>query len=1756
MKSKLGTIIILTMVLALAAPAAAQAPAKGGGPPAERVKTLLSKAQMLQYKGEHDKAIALYRVAATQAPGDLGTTLLLSGALLQQDRAKQARQAWDLWMKHTRQKDRLKVAAEHLLVRLMRDGKNRQVETVCDAWLLELEEKDRFAVLGDVYWKVGDRVQAVQLYTRQLAMAPSSSQLARRVEGWSLGAGLPRVAMESLRLYLRHQPSDLQMTRRLVKMQVKHKRAADVEGTWKLWLGATEMGTAHAVVGAYYRKAGQQDRAVEHYTRHLQRDPADMEVIRYLAGVWEAAGKKDRVAKMYLDAVKARSRTSVVQEASRALQALGRLDSAEQAWLLWHDKTSNGGRDLMVARFYLKVGKKDRALEYLRKAVAGVPRDPIAVKLLAEQLFAAKKRAEARKVLTSYLAVSTMRGSLAMVARIYLGGGDVRKAKKYYLQHMRKSPADRHSLRAFSQELAKKSQWKAARELWAEYCRHPRYNSRHEHAGDFFRSVNRRREAIAHYTKHLAIEPGDTWVVRALAKLHALSGRKAAAAKVWQRYLASSTDSSRFKRAAQYFLKAGQSDRAVKLYKRHLQHNPQSLRAHRMVARALVQAGKIKPAVALWESAVQSLSDRNRFEAAGDFFRSLGRAKRSLAMYRLHLQTNPTAARAHKALARALRQAGKLKEAETLWDKAVKTLSDNQRYAMAGEFFRQIQRWDRAAAMYAKNLKLNPTRRDAYRWLAEALHRSGKTSEAVALWERGVRLLTDRYRYERAGDFFKSAGLMDRALVMYRKHYKLHGSRWSCRKLTRELHRAGKVAEAVAVWEKAVVTLTDRNRYDAAGDFMREIGRPDRALVMYRKQLAMAPGSVSSHQSLAKALAEVGKVAEAVTVWDNALRTLTGNNRLQRAGDFFRSIGKPGRAIPLYQQYLKGSPSSSWVRRSLAWALMQDGRTGEAITMWQKSLRALPSTSNFSTAAAFFSTAGRLDLAIQAIRERLKLSPGDLSAHDNLARYLLQAGKGKQATALWENAARKLNARHRYRRAGHFFRRIGRWDRAAAMYRKHLALESGDNLTLSYLTRTLVRLGKTKEAVALWDKAVRSGSGRYRHDKAGEFFELIGRQDRAVAMYRKHLALAPSSLAAYRSLARALKETGKIKEATAVWDKAVRVPSDRYRHNRAAEYFKKIGRNDRAAALYRKHLLLVPTNSGAMRALARVLVSSGKVKEASALWDKAVKTRSDRYLYKNAGTYFQSIGRPKRALAMLRRYHALNPSSRWALEALANQMARMGRDAEAKAAWGAGLKVCNERNRFLSAGRLHHRLGNFDRAVKLMRRHLRTNPANAWAHEYLADALVSAGKTAEAEKVWQRWMGTGPNNRLQTVAGFYARIGKSDRALPLYRKYLAQEPANAHAHGKLASALWSAGKTAEADKVWAQGLRLSMQVYRKEFAADYFRRTGRGARSIPLYQDYLKSRPADEGAQQSLAQALIMAGRVKEAEAALLRAAPARGPNFRLGALGLFYARTGRMGKAIGLLEKYVAAVPGEANSIRYLAGVYLAAGKKARAEALWRQGLKRCAPCTGVAAEFYASIGRCEVAVPLFRKALAGDHRNVALHSQLAHCLAARGKAAEAQKERATASALARLGERHAPTGYWTYRGTNHSLAGALNSAAWLYLTHDSFNKKQQHALALARRAVKLSPFNKHVLGTLVFALCRNGHGAEALRLVKLRVARNPLSAWPHMEKALAHHTLGQRDLAAHHLKRSRELHLVPDADLAREQKKLAAALQSKTTP
>ena len=241
------------------------------------------------------------------------------------------------------------------------------------------------------------------------------------------------------------------------------------------------------------------------------------------------------------------------------------------------------------------------------------------------------------------------------------------------------------------------------------------------------------------------------------------------------------------------------------------------------------------------------------------------------------------------------------------------------------------------------------------------------------------------------------------------------------------------------------------------------------------------PATLASRNNLAYAYASAGRLAEAITLYEQVLtdririlgndhpNTLTSRNNL--AGAYQRS-GRLDEAIQLFEQVLtdririRGNdhPNTLSSRNNLAVAYKSAGRLTEAITLYEQllpdSIRVLgedhPDTlSSRNNLAGAYESAGRLTEAItlyeQVLTDRTRIlgedHPDTLSSRNNLAYAYASAGRLTEAITLYEqllpDSIRVLGEDHpdtlssRNNLAG-AYQRSGRLDEAIQLFEQTL----------------------------------------------------------------------------------------------------------------------------------------------------------------------------------------------------------------------------------------------------------------------------------------------------------------------------------------------------------------------------------------------------------------------------------------------------------------------------------------------------------------------------------------------------------------------------------------------------------------------------------------------------------------------------------------------------------------------------------------------
>jgi tetratricopeptide (TPR) repeat protein len=185
---------------------------------------------------------------------------------------------------------------------------------------------------------------------------------------------------------------------------------------------------------------------------------------------------------------------------------------------------------------------------------------------------------------------------------------------------------------------------------------------------------------------------------------------------------------------------------------------------------------------------------------------------------------------------------------------------------------------------------------------------------------------------------------------------------------------------SITLFEHAL-QVTSRNflAHSALANALADTGRLDEAILHYAEALRIEPGCAEAHNNLGTVLIAKGKVDEAILHYTEALRIRPGyaDAHYNLAGAL-TAKGKLDEAMEHYCEMLRSKPDHAGAHAELAVILKRRGRTVEAIEHYQQALRLKPDWPEvlnnlawiFATAAEpkLRNAAKALDLAQNACR--------------------------------------------------------------------------------------------------------------------------------------------------------------------------------------------------------------------------------------------------------------------------------------------------------------------------------------------------------------------------------------------------------------------------------------------------------------------------------------------------------------------------------------------------------------------------------------------------------------------------------------------------------------------------------------------------------------------------------------------------------------------------------------------------------------------
>ncbi|HUB65898.1 MAG TPA: tetratricopeptide repeat protein [Candidatus Methylacidiphilales bacterium] len=177
---------------------------------------------------------------------------------------------------------------------------------------------------------------------------------------------------------------------------------------------------------------------------------------------------------------------------------------------------------------------------------------------------------------------------------------------------------------------------------------------------------------------------------------------------------------------------------------------------------------------------------------------------------------------------------------------------------------------------------------------------------------------------------------------------------------------------------------------------------------LWSDAVAKNPGCWVAYNNLGLALAQDGKLDQAVAAYQQALKIEPGyagaHNNL---GGIFLQQGRTDEARAQFQEALKDYPPYAKAENNLGIALSQEGRTEDAILHYQNALKIDPAFADaHNNLGSSLTQEGELDEAITHYQKALEINPGFAEAHFNLGNALARERRMDEAIAQFQEALR------------------------------------------------------------------------------------------------------------------------------------------------------------------------------------------------------------------------------------------------------------------------------------------------------------------------------------------------------------------------------------------------------------------------------------------------------------------------------------------------------------------------------------------------------------------------------------------------------------------------------------------------------------------------------------------------------------------------------------------------------------------------------
>lgn len=304
------------------------------------------------------------------------------------------------------------------------------------------------------------------------------------------------------------------------------------------------------------------------------------------------------------------------------------------------------------------------------------------------------------------------------------------------------------------------------------------------------------------------------------------------------------------------------------------------------------------------------------------------------------------------------------------------------------------------------------------------------------------------------------------------------------------------------------------------------------------------------------------------------------------------------------------------------------------------------------------------------------------------------------------------------------------------------------------------------------------------------------------ALWRHAIACTSGNYLAYTNLGAALVQKGQVNEALTLYTAALAIkPSFPQTHNSIGLAYLQNGQTNDAIGHFLRAIELRPAYAEAESNLGIALLQQHRTDEAVAHFEKAVVINPTLFrAYDNLGATLMEKGRVDEAISHFKKALQIEPQYEETHINLGNAWLKEGKQDEAAVEFETARQIHSVVTRAENGGGGFSVQKHGNATLRQYFDAIKADPNDAWAHVNIANALRTAGQTADAVDHYEKAIAINPEfaQAHNGLGNALLQRGKMDEAIAHYETAIRIQPRLAEAHNNLATALLQTGREKEA----------------------------------------------------------------------------------------------------------------------------------------------------------------------------------------------------------------------------------------------------------------------------------------------------------------------------------------------------------------------